>query len=280
MTVTVSTICPAKLNLFLAVGPPDRVDYHPIRTIFQAVSLCDRLSVSFSQAADDKVECNWPDLPADNTMTKALRLLRELVPVPPLSIRLEKDIPAQSGLGGGSSNAAGLLRCINKLRNGDIDHYTLLDVATAVGADVPFFLTGGLAKATGYGEKLVSLPDSLTKYFLVVRPDIGVSTADAYAALDATERPFRDFPINVDDPNEFYNDFERVAPCICGEIAERLRTHGAWNALLSGSGSAVFGEFPDEKTAINAQLRMNREGFEASWVCHSLTTAESTWTTS
>lgn len=278
--MTVTTVSPAKVNLFLAVGPPDAIGYHPLRTVFLTISLADRLTITDSPTGQDEIICDWPDLPPDNTLTKTLRLLRELIPVPKLQITLEKKIPDQSGLGGGSSNAAALLRAVNEGMARTIEPFVLQDVAAAVGADVPFFLVGGLAKATGYGEKLTPLPDPDPFHLLVVRPAEGVPTAHAYRDLDQTEYEWKDFPRDPVDPRSLYNDFERVAPCICGEIAERLQIHGAHAALLTGSGSAVYGLFPDEKTAINAQIQIEKQNLGRTWVGRSMTREESQWTTS
>lgn len=262
--------CPAKVNTFLSVGPRDARGYHPIRTVFQAVGLFDELVVDESER--DEVFGDWPELPVDNTITKALRLLREIVPVPPLRITLTKRIPSQSGLGGGSSDAAGLIRAVQRMHPDTTSDHLANTVALAVGSDVPFFLVGGRAQATGYGEQLVPLDDGPRQWLLIVRPEESVSTASAYALLDSIESEWRQFS------EEAYNDFERVAPPACGKIAERLGAHGAKNALLSGSGSAVFGEFDSEAAAFDAQERMFAEGFEVSWVAPTLTREESLWT--
>ncbi len=262
--------CPAKVNTFLSVGPPDATGYHPIRTVFQAVGLFDEMEIAVSEK--DAILGDWPELPAENTLTKSLRLLRELAPVPPLQITLKKRIPAQSGLGGGSSDAAGLIRAVQKMYPDYTSDQFAHEVAAAVGADVPFFLVGGRARGTGYGEKLEPLPDLPRKWLLIVKPEESVSTATAYSELDNAPREWKEFS---DVP---YNDFERVAPCLCGEIAERLQVHGATRALLCGSGSAVFGEFETEQRAFDAQELMFAEGFDLSWIAPTLTREESLWT--
>src|SRR5205823_4324849 len=105
-----SILCPAKINEFLSVGPRDERGYHPIRTIFQAISVFDELTIT--GAEENSFTCNI-ELAERNTVTKALSLVKEFVDVPPLAITLKKVIPTGAGLGGGSSNAAGLLRSIN-----------------------------------------------------------------------------------------------------------------------------------------------------------------------
>lgn len=262
---------PAKINLFLAVGPPDTRGYHPLRTLFQAISLSDWLHIETNRTGDS-ITCTWPDLPADNTVSKALRLLREFGDVPPLTIRIQKEIPAQSGLGGGSSNAAGILRAVNQFAPIPFSREVLHEVATAVGADVPFFLVGGRARGEGYGEHITPMEDGPRLHLLIVRPDVSCSTPEAYRALDSHAYEWREFP---HDPLETYNDFERVMPCASDDFIEVLQLYGAQRANLSGSGSAVFGLFDSEAAALTAKSRIDAHAGVRSWVCHSLSRAES-----
>lgn len=262
--------CPAKINLFLAVGPRDERGYHPIRTVFQAIGLYDTLTLE-PEGVEDVFECDWDGLPAENTLIKALRLVRELVPVPPLRMCLQKGIPDQTGLGGGSSDAAGLLRAVPQLVGSEVPPSFLADVAAAVGKDVPFFLIGGRARGEGYGERLSPLPDEDPSWIVVVRPEAGCSTQEAYARLDAQTYPFLEFP----EGPELYNDFERVAPCESLEQIERLMAYGAEGALLCGSGSGVFGVFAEEKEARRAARRLAEDSRITSWVAPTLTRAES-----
>lgn len=266
--MTVQVHCPAKVNTFLSVGPPDATGYHPIRTIFQAIGLFDILTIS-DETGQSRIECDWPELPESNTLTKALRLARELVDLPPLTIHLQKQIPAQSGLGGGSSDAAGLLRALPRFV-GDWPWEAAETIAAAVGADVPFFLHGGKAQATGYGERVEPLADADPQWLLIVRPEVGVSTPEAYRRLDSVERAWLEFPA---DPTITHNDFEMVAPCECTDVIEALLTLGAEAATLCGSGSASFGRFPSEEAARAAQSRFR----EKSWVVPTLTRKESLW---
>ncbi len=258
--------CPAKINTFLSVGPPDSSGFHPIRTVFQAIGLFDEIEVSVSDL--DSVVWVGAKVPEENTVSKVLRLSRECAPIPPLAIVVHKQIPVQAGLGGGSSNAAGLLRYIKRSWPDFMSERSAFEIACAVGADVSFFLTGGRVRGTGYGETLESLPDKAREWLVVAKPEIGVSTASAFARLDDAKRPFKEFS------DEAFNDFERVAPCECLELVERLRTLGAKNALLCGSGSAVFGSFSDESKAKAAAEQMAEI---ATWVAPTLTREESLW---
>jgi 4-diphosphocytidyl-2-C-methyl-D-erythritol kinase len=261
--------CPAKVNLFLSVGKKDLRGYHPIRTVFQAVGLCDEL---FIGTTDDEssLTCNWPWLGTDNTVWTALKLATEIAQVPSMEVALVKHIPAESGLGGGSSDAAGILRAVKKMA-GVGSEAELLTVALAVGADVPFFLTGGRAMGEGYGQKLTPLSDAPREWLLIAKPDIGCSTSEMYAKLDALDYEWRDFP--ADD--KLYNDFERVAPCECLELIEWVCRLGARDAGLTGSGSAVFGRFESEPLAEVACERLLEEFEGHGWVVPTLGRRES-----
>jgi 4-diphosphocytidyl-2-C-methyl-D-erythritol kinase len=264
--------CPAKVNYFLSVGPKEESGYHPIRTVLQAISLYDTLTLT-TDVNETTVQSSWADLPASNTLTKALRLVSEMVNMPPVAIYLEKRIPAESGLGGGSSDAAGLLRALQLILQAPLPGHMLMDVAAAVGMDVPFFLMGGTAAAEGYGERLTPLPDRDIEWLVVVKPEVGCPTADAYSALD--EKTFDWRPMPTGEFFELYNDFECVAPCECLDLIELLKTYGAADAALSGSGSAAFGRFPSGVAAEAAKEVLARSGYPQSWVVHTLSRAES-----
>jgi 4-diphosphocytidyl-2-C-methyl-D-erythritol kinase len=261
--------CPAKVNRFLAVGPRDERGYHPLRTIFQAIDLCDLLEVELAEG-ETSFSCIDPQVPAENTVTKALRLLKEVVNLPPMRIVLHKHIPVESGLGGGSSDAAGILRLAKRLAPGAIPDGELFGIAAAVGADVPFFLAGGRAKGEGYGERLTSLPDAPTEWIVLARPSVGCGTAEAYRRLDALEFDWREF-----GETALYNDFERVAPSESLDLIARLRGLGATDAALSGSGSAVFGLFDARQRAEAAQVAILAAGAQQAWAVRTLTRSES-----
>jgi 4-diphosphocytidyl-2-C-methyl-D-erythritol kinase len=243
---TWETACPAKVNLFLAVGPPDARGYHPLRTIFEAISLSDKLRVSIAESGPDYFVVTGPPIPDENTLTKTLRLVRELLPVPPLRIELEKNIPSEAGLGGGSSDAAGLLRILMRMMHDHFEERFAFEVAEAVGADVSFFLVGGQAKGEGYGQILTPLPDKPSAPLIVVMPAVTCSTPEAFRRLDAAPREWRPFP-EEDLMGHFgFNDFEAVAPPVCRDIINYLEGQD-YMPGLAGSGSAVyaFGEPED-----------------------------------
>lgn len=264
MRVTVR--CPAKVNTFLTVDRPDAHGYHPIRTILQAIGLYDELTI------DDEGEpgffCDSPDVPAENTVTKALRLVSEFVVHRPLRIELTKKIPSEAGMGGGSSDAAGLLRVINKFLPAPMEKPMLLDVALAIGMDTPFFLIGGRARGEHYGEVLSPLPDGDPEWLVLAKPAVGMASGPAYRALDEKAFPFLEFP----EGDDWHNDFERVAPCECLELIERLQVLGCDRAVLTGSGSAVIGRASDEADAERIADRLDAHWVE---VARTLTRAES-----
>lgn len=219
--------------------------------MFQEIDLAD--AITLEPAEEDAVTFSVPGVPARNTLTEALRLLRERLDIPPLRVHVEKRIPAESGLGGGSSDAAALLRHLGR---GLPD---LAEIALRIGADVPFFLVGGRARAEGYGERLMSLPDLPPRLLVLVRPAEGCPTATMFQSLDASPREFRDFPAE----DILHNDFEQVAPCASLDLIDRLRVHGADDAGLTGSGSVVFGRFASLESARRAAALM---AAEAPWV--------------
>lgn len=237
-------LCPAKINTFLSVGPPDQKGWHPLRSIFQTLALADVLTIHFGHK-EPGIFCDWSELPEDNTISKALRLVSESAALPPLRIELEKHIPVQSGLGGGSSDAAGFLKLIRQVFPEALPDYFLNEVALSVGADVPFFLVGGRAKAEGYGEKLTPLPDLSSEWVVVAQPVEKVSTPAAFKLLDSLERDWQDF----DEADKGINHFESAAPPSCLLIKKELKEAGARLSLLTGSGSAVFGLFEDDESA-------------------------------
>jgi 4-diphosphocytidyl-2-C-methyl-D-erythritol kinase len=256
--------CPAKLNLFLSVGKKDHRGYHPLRSIFQAISLYDELHIERS----DKLsfECDDPNVPEDNTVVRAARLMMEVADFPPVAVKLIKRIPSEAGLGGGSSDAAGIIRASKSMMSAMLPEYEKRAIAKSIGADVSFFLLGGRAKAEGYGEKLtkISSPNPV-EWYLVAQPEDRCSTKKAFEKLDGLNYDWQDFP--TDDI--LYNDFERIAPCGSLELIERLLVYGARDAGLTGSGSAVFGRFQTEEEAKTAEVKLRNE---APFVCvaHSL----------
>lgn len=262
-------VSPAKLNLFLSVGPPGSDGFHPVETLLQAVSLADE--VEAEPASQDSVEFDPPVVQGPNTVERALRLARGVADFPTLRVCVRKRIPVQSGLGGGSSNAAAVLRLAALASEGALPAHSLPGIARQVGSDVPFFLVGGLGHGTGYGDHVRPLPDLPTAWLVVAMPDVGVSSKEAYAALDSLPRRLRPVP---EDPWSLSNDFEAVAPASSVGLIAWMRDSGALRAGLTGSGAAVFGRFGSELEAQECA----RSCPAKAWPVRTLGREESLWT--
>lgn len=270
----ISLLSHAKINLALDVGQIRPDGYHDIHTVFLAVDLADRVCVETTESPGVilHIEGDAPAGPQNLAWRAGEMILEATGTAVGLHITLEKRIPLQAGLGGGSSNAAAVLLGAARLLgyNGD-----LTSMALRLGSDAPFFLLGGAAEGRGRGEVLTALPEPPSMSFLLVRPECGVSTALAYRRLDelAEIRRKRGWAfgcidaLNAGDRQRLIesmgNDFEQVVLKDYPEIdhlKKRLLNSGAEAALLSGSGSCVFGVFPDRGQAVRAA-----ENFKAQW---------------
>jgi 4-diphosphocytidyl-2-C-methyl-D-erythritol kinase len=249
----------AKLNLGLRVLYRRPDGFHEIRTVFQTISLADRLDISFTPARTTRIEIEGtPEIP-DNLIERAAHLVLECLSIHgSVSFHLNKQIPAGAGLGGGSSDAAAVLLTLPVLAGKALPADKLFMLATQLGSDVPFFLHGGAALGLGRGEELYPLPDLPAARGLLVVPEIHSSTAEAYRDLSPrlTSIPLQnklrsfqqeiwrrggDGRIAADD-----NDFEEVVFARHPELKQikaRLLSLGAKPAAMTGSGSAIFGIF-------------------------------------
>ena len=249
MNAAVTVRAHAKINWALRITGKRPDGFHDLETVFQEISLAD--SLTFEPAAATSLSCDDPRIPADES-NLVLRAARA-IDAPPVKITLQKRIPAEGGLGGGSSDAAATLRTLNEMFHLEMDD-RLPDIAMALGSDVPFFLAGGCAYATGRGEELRPLEAARGAPILLVIPDERVSTAEAFRSLhhfsvaagyEAFEEAAADF---LAAPELLINDFEE--PIFARlprlrEIRDRLIEAGAAKAAMSGSGSTMFGVFRD-----------------------------------
>ena len=250
----------AKVNLSLRVLGRRGDGFHEIITVLQSVSLHDTLTF---EASDKGIEltCDDPDVPVDETnlITRAAEALRaEFRIADGARIELKKLIPIGGGLGGGSSNAAVTLIGLSRLWSLNVRVEELHGIVEGLGADVPFFLHGGTASATGIGTSIESLPDTILGPMIVVTPNTRVSTRQAYEDLkapsltsDDAERILLNYRFEAANPSFAVNDFEKTVFAAFPEIANvkaRLVELGAGMALMSGSGASVFGIFENEET--------------------------------
>jgi len=256
----------AKINLCLHVLGRRPDGYHELRTIFQAISLRDTLELSRTSKPGIFLETDDAELPAgpENLVYRAIDALGcEIGIRGGIRARLEKRIPVARGLGGGSSDAAAAMIGMLRLTKKKVPLERLMQIASGLGADVPFFLFGGRALAVNRGDEIYPLDDAPKRTIVVVSPrNIGVSTKDAYQWLSA-ELTNREKPPNIwgfcalcwSRQETVSNDFERPVfsrhPRL-GEIRSGLLKRGAANAALAGSGSAVFGVFRNPAQARRA----------------------------
>ncbi len=267
----------AKINLGLRVLRRRPDGFHDIETVFFRIDLADR--ISFAPAAAVSVACDSTDVgpPGQNLCVKAALLLRrELNLSAGVAITLRKRIPVGAGLGGGSSDAATVLRELPAFWSAAVPEPVLRRLALALGSDVPFFLGEGAAFARGRGELLEYFPLSLPYAVLVCYPNVHVSTSWAYGHAAFSDRgnapDLRCVLLDgLNDPPalraHLTNDFERAviaAHPVIGEVKRFMAEAGAEIALMSGSGSSVFGLFADRAVAEGASTGLSARGFATS----------------
>jgi 4-diphosphocytidyl-2-C-methyl-D-erythritol kinase len=264
----------AKLNLTLDVGPRRPDGFHDVKTVMQAISITDRL-VMTRRRGPFVLRAFSSGLAVDRTnliYRAAASLWRAMgEPGEPrdLDVLIHKRIPMAAGLGGGSADAAATLVCANRLWRAGLGPARLADLAARLGSDVPFFLCGGAALGVGRGETLYPLADSPRLEAVVVKPDFGVATADAYRWFDGeprTARPARGRAVELGWPagplqlsNSLQAPVGKRHPEI-GHIVKTLLAQGALAAAMSGSGSAVFGLFASGQ-GVQVQERLQKPGW-------------------
>jgi 4-diphosphocytidyl-2-C-methyl-D-erythritol kinase len=259
----------AKINLRLRVGARQADGYHPLETVFQSLALHDVVTCSASRGAF-RVVCDDPAVPTDerNLAWKAARALWRHLGRPGdlrgCTVALAKQIPMAAGLGGGSADAAATLAGLNRLWRAGLPGSGLAALAAGLGADVPYFLTGGTALGLGRGDEVYPLADIGPRWVVLVCPPFGVSTADAYGWFDADRagetagrvpKPAAMMDAWASRCLPVENDLEapvvRRYPAI-GTLVGSLGDQGAEAAAMTGSGSAVFGLFATEARATRA----------------------------
>lgn len=263
-------LCPAKINLTLEVLARQPDGYHAIRSVMVPLGIYDEIHVE--EARDFSFACSEAALENDDNLV--VRAARAVAPDARLRIRLEKRIPSQAGLGGGSSDAAAVLRAAMAGAFRVAPFFDWIGTARSLGSDVPFFLAGTAALVENTGERVTAAGALPAWHVLIVTPPAQMSTAAAYAALDA--RPLRSRPRNASSSLAALTalqrgDFERVQALLNNDFQETiaaaappvaraldaLRAAGATNALLCGSGSAVFTLAPDASTIAGLAHRLS-----------------------
>ena len=251
----------AKINLGLRILRRRPDGYHDIESCMLPIGWADQLTVTLaSGATDDRYEIEGlaGELPIErNLIYKAVQLLRVHHPeIPPLRLKLVKRIPTEAGLGGGSADAAYTLLAINELCHLELSPEQLETLAEELGSDCPFFIQSRPVLVTGRGERLtpLTMPSALLgTWLLVVKPPIGMSTAEAYRQVTRHPEAEGKLATLLEQPIAHWrelivNDFESVVFAHYPELAtlrDTLYRHGALYAAMSGSGTALYGIFPD-----------------------------------
>ena len=252
---------PAKLNLFLQITGRRPDGYHLLQSIFMLVDWCDTLDFELRQDGQISREDSGIDLPKDDLVVRAARALQQAGgSTAGVHVRLEKRIPVQAGMGGGSSDAASCLLALNRLWSLKLPLATLEQIGLGLGSDVPFFLRGRNAWVEGIGEDIRPL-DIPAASFAVVKPHEGLDTSlifnDAGLKRDSAPVIISGFAASQHATFPFgfgRNDLQPVAQKLCPAVTQALRWLGdqGLQARMTGSGSAVFAQMPQEKALLPA----------------------------
>ncbi len=266
----------AKINIGLDVLDKRDDGYHDVRMVMQTIDVCDTITLSKREDGNITVECDTDKIPVgeENLAYKAADEFKKEFNSEfsdefdewdfGVDIVIKKRIPVSAGLGGGSADAAAVLKAMNILFNTGLSRDRLMQIGSRVGSDVPYCIFGWTALAGGRGEKIKPLLGFPKTHLVIVKPlDLGISTAKAYGRLDEIENLYHpDIAALVDSLHEaaplseiakhMGNTFEDVMveehPVI-GEIKNTLEENGAVKAMMSGSGPSVYGLFKDEESA-------------------------------
>jgi 4-diphosphocytidyl-2-C-methyl-D-erythritol kinase len=270
--VILEAFAPAKVNLFLHVGPARADGFHPICSLFVFADVGDRLSARPAERFTLEIDGPFADHAPPGEDNLVVRALEALAPEPKLAVRLHKALPAAAGLGGGSSDAAAALTLANRALGLEIDDGRLHAIAAALGSDVPACLDGRPVLAEGRGEVLIPGPELGPVWAVLARPDAGSATGPVYRRYDEHPRS-ADEALRPDMPGRFAdvralagflaatrNDLEGPAVALEPAIGEALSALASAPqvvmARMSGSGSACFGLCEDEAGARSAAAQL------------------------
>lgn len=259
----------SKVNIGLRIINKRKDGFHNIHTVFQELDFHDILTISkLRSGCSFSSNVDWLDDSSDNLCIKAYNLMNENYDIGGISISLNKMIPPGSGLGGGSSNAASIIKAINELYELKASYSDLEKISSQIGADVPFFIRGGVQLGEGLGTKLTQIKKKINGFFMLVIPDFQINTSWAYSKSKILlEKPSKavNFKYQMEKkhiPFElFENDFESI---ICpsypeiGVIKDELQAYNACYTSLSGSGSTVYAIFNDKADAKSAELQLSK----------------------
>ncbi|AIY81792.1 4-(cytidine 5'-diphospho)-2-C-methyl-D-erythritol kinase [Clostridium botulinum] len=264
----------AKINISLDVIGKREDGYHLLKMIMQNIDLYDIVQVE-KIPNGIKLKCNKPYVPTDerNLAYKAAKLFKETYNIKSgIYINIEKNIPVSAGLAGGSTDAAAVLKIMNKMFNINVPQSELMNLGLKLGADVPYCICGGTALCEGIGEKVTKLKPFRDKILVVVKPPFGVSTKEVYKAFDLSKVIFHpktnELISNIEKNNinfivnNMKNLLENVTLGrykIISTIKEEINTCGALGSMMSGSGPTVFGFFDDMLKAQKCYEKMKEK---------------------
>ncbi len=272
----------AKINLMLDILSLLPNGYHDLFMIMQSVSLFDTVTVKETDSQDIDITCTVPGIPLDekNIAHKAATAFFNYTEIdnPGISIRLEKHIPHAAGLAGGSADGAAVIFALDKLFGTKLRDKELIKIGEIVGSDVPFCLLGGTMMAQYTGTILSHLPSYKENYIIIVKPDQGVNTGEAYRAFDTAEKVrhldtkgMLTAVIGGDKVGIYQrvgNVFEQFIDVPDRTVIKSImRNHGCECTCMSGSGPSVFGIFSDKDSAENCLKELLKQ-FPESYLCH------------
>lgn len=266
----------AKINLGLDVLGKREDGYHEVRMVMQTIGIYDRLILTKIPEEEIRITSNLAFLPVNenNLVYKAIKLLKDEYHFPGgVSVDLNKFIPVAAGMAGGSTDAASTMFGVNRLFGLNLSMGKMMELGVRLGADVPYCVMRGTALAEGIGEKLTRITPVPHMWILIAKPQINVSTRLVYEQLDMggiQKHPDIDGIIRAIEAQDVVriaqsmgNVLENVTvplyPVI-ETIKQDMLSHGAINAMMSGSGPTVFGIFPDEQTTLACQAFLKKKG--------------------
>ena len=261
----------AKVNIALDIVGVLENGYHDLDMIMAPVSIFDTIEINESDT--DCVTCENYEIPEVNTVSKMMALIKKTFNIPHnYHVHIQKDIPMMSGMAGGSADAAAVLKAILELENIECSQETLIDLGKQIGADVPFCIVNQWARVKGIGEKITCLDTNLKIKALIIKPDEGVSTPQAFKLwhekeplkvdVDAIQQTIVDGNIDALMKN-MENTLEPVAkdivPVLC-DIQKDMESFGIQRVMMSGSGSSMMG-FSKDESVLELAKRMLDEKY-------------------
>ena len=250
----------AKINLTLDIAGLRDDGYHLIKSVMQTVSLADEIRIRTTDDNRITIKCSDPSVPCDerNTVYKACVKFFDFTQILKcgVEIYIDKHIPSEAGLGGGSSDAAAVIKLLDEIFDTKLSYDDMCKIGASVGADVPFCVMLGTALCEGMGEVITPLKKLKKHYVLLVKPNFGVSTPLAYKLFDekkvvtanASDKMVEALESDTDITKLLANDLERaIEMAEISDIKQKLIKLGADGALMTGSGSCVYGLFTDNE---------------------------------